>query len=419
MADEYPIKVEPKKVYYTRVFERNKKSKAPIVIDVGGKGSSKSWSIAQLMIYKLCTEKNKMIGITRKTFPSLRMTAMKLILDLLKDYGIYREEKHNKTFNTYQHGTSMIQFFGLDEEEKVRSADFNYLWMEEANDFSYDDYTTLKLQTRRSHDKDEMNQIFLSLNPTDANGWIPERAVKERDTEVIHSTYKDNPALPKEYIKMLEELILYDEYSYRVYTLGEWGRLEGKIYTNYKVIPELPDMSGAKWCYGLDFGLVNPSAICKVYLLKDQFYCEERFYKSGLTNADIIEFFSHEERGDIYGDPSAKMMVEEIYRSGYPAYEGHKGVKEGIDLCQRQTIFIPSSSENLIKEIGSYHWKKDPDNSESFLPEPVKVNDHLVDALRYAIYGMTERYGFATRRPVSQGSIQTLHFRSPNLRVWR
>ena len=337
---------------------------------------------------------------------------MKLMLDLLKDYGIYKEEKHNKSFNTYEHGTNLIQFFGLDESEKIKSAEFNYIWMEEGNEFSYEDYTILKLRLSGKAKEGEQNHLFISLNPIDAHNWIATRAIQESDVAVIKSTFQDNPYLGQDYIEILTDLINQDENSYRVYVLGEWGLLEGKIYSNYKVIPELPLMSGAKWVYGLDFGLVNPSVVVKVYLLGDKFYIEERLWQTGMTNADIIEFFSHEDRGDIYGDPTSKQMIAEIQRAGYSAFEGHKGVKEGIDLCQRQTLFVPQSSTHLITELQNYHWKKDKDatGEEAFLADPVKYNDHCVDAMRYGIWGITSRYGFATARPRSTEPIKSLTF---------
>lgn len=232
----------------------------------------------------------------------------------------------------------------------------------------------------------------------------------EKDVEIIHSTYSDNPFLPKDYVESLENLIHEDINYYRIYALGQWGKLEGKIYSNYEVIPELPNMSDSKWAYGLDFGLVNPTALIKVYMYKDHFYLEQRIYRAGLTNKDIIEKLTHEERGDIYCDPSAKMMTEEIRQAGFAAIEGHKGVKEGIDLCQRQKLYIPQSSTDLIKEIQSYAWKKDP-NGPGFIAEPVKFNDHGVDAVRYAIWGLTERWGYATKRPgMAPAPIKTLHF---------
>ena len=401
---------------YTSIFERNRASKATVIINVGGARSSKSYSIAQLLIEKLITEHNKVIGICRKTFPALRMTAMKLFFDLLKDYGIYRDEQHNKTFNTYTHGSNLVQFFGLDEAEKIKSAEFNYIHMEEGNEFAYEDYTALKLRLSGKVKEGEQNHIYISLNPVDAHNWIATRVTKETDVEVIKSTFKDNPYLSQDYITMLVDLINQDENSYRVYVLGEWGLLEGKIYSNYKVIPELPVMSGAKWAYGLDFGLVNPSVIIKVYLLGDKIYLEERLWQTGMTNADIIEFLSHEERGDIYGDPSAKQMIAEIQRAGYNAFEGHKGVKEGIDLCQRQTIYVPQASTHLNTELQNYHWKKDKDatGEDSFLSEPVKYNDHCVDAMRYAIWGITSRYGFPTQRPRPTEAIKSLNFSGGN-----
>ena len=397
-----------KTILYTNIFERNKNSKAFVILNVGGARSSKSYSICQLFISKMVTEKGKTFGICRKTFPALRMTAMKLFFDLIKEYGIYNEAKHNKTFNTYEHNGNLLQFFGLDESEKIKSTEFHYIWMEEGNEFSYEDYTNLKLRLSGPKKDEEMNHLYISFNPIDAHNWLATRASKEKDVEVIHSTFKDNPFLSKEYITTLLDLINQDENFYRVYALGEWGLFEGKIYSNFSVVPELPVMENAKWAYGLDFGLVNPSALVKVYLFADRFYVEERLYRVGMTNADIIEFLSHEARGDIYGDPSAKMMIAEIQRAGYAAHEGHKGVKEGIDLCQRQKLYIPESSQNLLKEIRSYTWRKNKDGG--FDPEPIKYNDHAVDAMRYAIYGITERFGFATARPRSSEPIKSLSF---------
>ena len=129
-----------RKIVVTGVYERTRASIAGTVVNIGGAGSSKSYSVAQLIIEKLINERNKTIGVARKTFPALRMTAYKLIIDLLKEYGIYQTDLHNKTEHTYTHGNSVIQFFSLDDTEKIKSANFNYLWLEEANEFTKDDY---------------------------------------------------------------------------------------------------------------------------------------------------------------------------------------------------------------------------------------------------------------------------------------
>lgn len=241
------------------------------------------------------------------------------------------------------------------------------------------------------------------------------RSPIDPDVEIIHSVYSDNPYLDEAYIATLEALAAQDEQFYRIYTLGQWGRLEGKIYSNYQVIPEMPDFTGKTiyWAYGLDFGYSSISTLLKVVLFDDKFYLEEKFYKTGMTNSDIIEFLSHEPRGDIYCDPSSKQLTKEIVQAGYMAFEGIKSVKESIDLCRRQTLYIPQASVNTIKEVRNYHWKKNTlasGNEDAFLPEPVKYNDHACDAFRYGIWGITSRFGFATARPRSTEPIKALTF---------
>jgi len=168
---EYKEKV----VLYTDLFKITQDCKSKVIVHVGGAGSSKSHSIAQLIISKLVTEENKVFGVCRRTFPALRMTSMGLIFDLLKEYGIYKEENHNKTANTYRHGNNIIYFFSVDEVDKIKSTNFSYLWLEEANEFDFEMYVVLKLRLRAPLKEGEFNQMFLSLNPSDATGWIPER----------------------------------------------------------------------------------------------------------------------------------------------------------------------------------------------------------------------------------------------------
>lgn len=230
----------------------------------------------------------------------------------------------------------------------------------------------------------------------------------DEDVEIIHSTFEDNQFLDGNYKKILGDLISQDENAYRVYCLGEWGLVQRRIFTKYKIVPQLPELDGGHWAYGLDFGLVNPTAVVKVYALGAQFHIEEKLYKTNLTNSDIIEFFSHHPRGDIYGDPTSKMLIEEIRRAGYSAFDGHKGVKETIDLMQRFEIVIPQTSLNLIKEIHSYQWKQMKDGT--ILTEPVKFNDHAIDAARYAAWGLIERFGQATNRSFNTKPLSTLRF---------
>ena len=386
-----------REVGVTPIYQKTRECKAKTVVNVGGAGSSKSWSIAQLLVEKLTQEHDKQFIITRKTMPALKRSSYGLIIDLLKGYGVYQESHHNKTDHIYTYHDNTMWFMGLDEPAKVKSikSGVNYIWLEEADEFTYDDYMMFKLQLRK-HTETERNQIYLSFNPIDGGGWIPQKLIPQNDVEVIHSTIDDNPFAEEDYRDDLNKRVEGDENYYRIYRLGEWGRLENLIFPNYLLVDELPKEFDA-WCYGLDFGFVHPTALIKVLLLEKKLYWHECLCTSGLTNADLIERLGHLDRGDIYADGAEPQRIEEIYRAGYNIYPANKDVKMGIDTCRRQPIHITKESDSLIKQIRGYQRKVDKNGV--VLEEPVKAKDDTVDAGRYGTLGITERFGFATARP--------------------
>ena len=376
---------------FKKLFEKTKR----VVICYGGARSSKSHSIAQLLILKMTTENKKKIGITRKTFPALRRSAYDLFIGLLKEYGIYKESEHNKTNFTYEYGTNKVEFFSMDEPEKLKSTGFSYIWMEEANEFTYDDYFTLWSRLSEPTLKGERNQIFLSFNPIDENNWIAKELRFKDNVDIVHSTYKNNNLLEEEYVKALENDIEKDSNNYRIYVLGEWGKLENLIYQNWELVDELPNKGS--FCYGVDFGYVNETAVVKVLLNEGNIYLDEMLYETHLTNSDLIERMTHFDKADVYADRDESQRIEELSRAGWNSYPGEKDVKMGIDLCNRQKLFITKRSDNLIKEIRGYERKKDRNNE--VLEDPIKYKDHTMDAMRFGVHGLVTRFGYATAVP--------------------
>ena len=408
-----PEKQEYKKVEvkYTPLFAKNKESKARTIVNVGGSGSSKSHSVAQIMIDKFTTEKGKQFVIARKTMPALRRSSYELIVGLMNEYGIYPYFDHNKTDNviTYKQNNNSMWFMGLDEPSKAKSiaGGVSYFWLEEADEFTLEDYLAFKLQLRRPTTK-EINQCFLTFNPIDGNGWIPTILLKHDDVEVVHSTVRDNPFADTEYVKSLEKMADEDENYYRVYFLGEWGKLENLIYTNYTQVDALPEKWDA-WCYGLDFGYTHPTVLMKVILSNKKLYWHECLCQSKLTNSDLIERLTHLEKGDIYADWAEPQRIQEITRAGFSIFPANKDVKIGIDACRRQTIHITKGSATTLKQIRGYRRKKDK-MTGTILEEPVKIEDDTVDAGRYGTMGIVSRLGFATARPANSEPIKSLTF---------
>lgn len=360
----------------------------------GGSGGGKSYSVAQHLIAKFYMEDDKRFLIARKTLPSLKISAYKLILDLLDKYDL--PYKLNKADMIIHNGANEMLFKSLDEPQKIRSYESNYIWVEEPSEDSYKDFTHMKLSLRRH--TDTMNQMFLSFNPISKMHWLHKEFVEQlndKTSSVNHSTYKNNPFLEEAYIEDLLELEQKDAMFYRIYTLGEWGVLENIIYTNYEII------GGSRWpnsfdeiIYGVDFGFNNQSAILEIGYKDGVPYERELLYKTKLTNRDLINEMNSLEIDKncyMFGDAAEPARIQEISEEGFniwPCKKGQGSVGKGIDSVKSEKCFLFSASVNLIKEKENYKYKEDKDGN--VFDEPVKFRDHLMDCERMARWTYTE-----------------------------
>ena len=369
---------------FTKVFDKLISTKQPIIVCVGGARSSKSYSVAQLFIKRMVEEKNKNFLILRKTRPSLKLSAYKLFMDLLQKYEIFDRKNLNMSDLIYKHGTNYVVFTSIDDPEKIKSTEWNYIWLEEANEFTYDDFIVLKL--RMSGKTDTMNQMILSKNPVDESGWIHQRLEKEPDVAVIRSTHKDNPFISDEYRKILYDLKETDLTSYKIYTLGEYAPLTNLIYPNWDIIEAFPDTYD-EIIYGLDFGFVNQNALLEVGIKDTEYYLTERLYQTHMTNQDLIESLKtliQPQSMAIYADSAEPARIEEIARAGFDIHAANKNVLDGIDHLKSHKLHIDKNSINLINEIRAYKYKEDRNGIVK--EEPVKFRDHLLDSARYCTY---------------------------------
>jgi len=371
-----------------------------ILVVYGGAGSGKSFAVAQHVCHLLLTVPDIRIAVIRKTLPALRITAYRLILDTLRAWGV--PFAHNKSELLITVNGSEILFKSLDDPEKIKSAEFNLVWVEEATDIEREDFLQLNLRLRRAGARP--NQIILTFNPIDAYHWIVTDLVQQErpDVAVLHSTYKDNPYLDAEYTRQLEDLINQDENYYRIYALGEPGVLRNIIYSNWTVAPAPAEKPKDRY-YGLDFGHTNPSALVEVCLHGEAVHVSERLYQTHLTNADIIGRLKElvVPGSIIYADAAEPARIEEIKRAGFRCLPADKSVKDGIDYVKRIRLHLDPASANLISEIRAYKYRED--RGGRVLEEPVKFNDHLLDAARYALYTHAKRGSGAGRFGVVSG----------------
>ena len=382
----------------TTIFKRNKEAQSDIIINRGGTRSSKTYSLCQLMSFKLITEPNKKIIIARKTFPALRHSVYKDMIDMLKEYKIYELGTHNKSEHTftYHYTKSQLVFLSVDDAHKVRGLESNYVWLNEADSFTYEDFNQLYIRLSRKSEDGKPNKIFLDFNPSDMYSWIKTELEDKGRAEVIKSNYLDNTFLDRETVRRIEYMRENDPNFWRIFGLGEWGEIKGLIYNNWKSTKEMPDSYDWRF-FGLDFGFTNdPSALIEIRKSGHHIYVQEHIYKTGLTNYDLADEMISQGIRDatIFSDSAEPKSIAEINR--YEAArlnrirlvattKGRDSVKHGITLVQQQNLLIHQDSHNLLQEIRNYKWQE---KNGEMINAPINAKgDHALDALRYAITG--------------------------------
>lgn len=364
----------------TRVLSSNRQAyesgQYRVIANQGSTRSGKTYSICQLLALYIPYKYNKSISIVSPSLPHLKRGARRDFLQILEDAGLYTDEQFNKTDNIYHYPNgSYVEFFGAEEPGKVRGPGRDILFVNEANLLPFNVYTQLALRTKEL--------VFLDFNPVDEASWVYEVADKEGNL-LIHSTYRDNPFLPPEQIQEIESLKEADANLWQVFGLGLRGKSQEVIYTHWKQAPFPADCEVA---YGVDFGYNVPSAVVKVGFYEGAVYAEEVLYETRLTTTDLIERLRGiPKSAELFCDNAEPKTIEELRRAGYNAKPAEKDVYAGIQKVKSQPLYVTPGSLNLIKELKSYKWKLDKDGKIHPDEVPVKFQDHICDALRYAVY---------------------------------
>ena len=360
------------------VLEKNAKATTKIVANEGGSRSTKTYSIAQLLIGTGISSPYPIeITISRKRLTWLRDTAMKDFFDILTQYNLYFPRYHNKTTNSYQLYNGHFAFTGLDEPQKLRGRKQHIFWLNEANEATKEDFLQVELRTSQ--------KIYLDYNPSDEYHWLYETVIPRPDCTLIKSTFLDNPYLDPELKKTILRLKEADATLWSIYGLGERARNAATIYNHHQVLDHFPEFKN--YCYGLDFGFNAETALVKVGFHDKGTYWKQMIYQTHLTTPEIIRKLAEvgvKKNDEIYADHADPEKIEQIYRAGYNIHNALKDVKNGIDTVKSNPLYFHIDDVHLLKEARNYKWKQDKNGK--ILDEPVDFMDHLMDAGRYGTH---------------------------------
>lgn len=378
----------------------------------GGTSASKTISILLYLIARAQSDTTPTLtSIVSESFPHLRKGAMRDFLNIMQEHGYFKDDRWSKTDYTYLFETgSKIEFFSADQPSKVRGPRRDRLFVNEVNNVTKESWDQLLLRTKEF--------AFADWNPV-ADFYIYEDygieddplSVEADHVDFLILTYKDNEALDQSIVDEIERRKSNKQF-WRVYGEGKRGEMEGRVYTGWQTIDEIPHEARLER-RGLDFGYSNdPTAIVDIYYYNGGYILDERLFRKGLSNKQIADFINTYEHPEtmVVCDSAEPKSIDELLLYGVsavPVVKGKDSIVQGIQYVQDQRISYTKRSVNLQKEYRNYLWEKDKD-SERYINKPIDMFNHCMDAVRY---------GFDSLRPrekeeddITSGNVTSLFY---------
>lgn len=357
----------------------------------GGTSASKTISILLWIIQRALQQQNELISVVSESFPHLKRGVIRDFINIMEEHHYFKDDAWNKTDFTYTfHTGTKLEFFSADQPGKVRGPRRDILFINEANNISYETYTQLEIRTKKI--------IWLDWNPVQEFWFYTELKDKE-NVDFLILTYLDNEALDPSIVSTIESR-RGNKNWWRVYGEGLLGLTEGVIYPNFKHIEGVPPEARLVR-YGMDFGYTNdPTAIVAIYQWNGAYIWDEILYRKGLSNKNVADLLLNLDRALVVADSAEPKSIDEMITYGLTVVGSQKGkgsVLQGIQYVQEQNIFVTDRSTNIWYEQRNYLWLNDKNDPTIYINEPSPFLNHLMDA---------GRYGMESLRPVDQQDIQ-------------
>ncbi|MCQ2743506.1 MAG: PBSX family phage terminase large subunit [bacterium] len=366
----------------------------------GSRASKKSKTTALNFIYRIMKYENSNLLVVRKTYRTLKDSCFTELKWAVNRLGVEHLWKFTESplEMVYVPTGQRIYFRGLDDPLKVTSITVSigclcWLWIEEAYEISKEsDFDMLQESIRGQVPNGLFKQMTITFNPWSERHWLKRRFfdVVDGDILAITTNYLCNEWLDESDRKMFSDMKKNNPDRYEVAGLGNWGVVGHVVFRNYRVA----DLSQNMMRFdnirlGMDFGWNDPTAVIKIHLDKNakKIYVIDEIYRQELKDSELLKM-AKEFCGNNYvtcdcAEPKIINLLASNNVRAVPCVKGADSIMRGIRYLQDFEIIIDNKCKNFIDEISMYRF--DEDKFGNLLERPVDENNHLLDALRYAV----------------------------------
>jgi len=359
--------------------------------------------------------------IIRKERTMVKDSTLQTFLEIVPQTNIASYNKNEGVihlYTTHPTKTSEVWLRGVDKRQgeeypqKLGSTEFSLIYVDEGIELERGDWaflnTRARYQTKTMKEQRVKPQIITTTNPSGPMHWMHDMFIEnpESDYEIIYTTPYDNPYLDSDYLETLEKTLTGSMKQRLLH--GEWVKATGTIYTyepRHHFTTNLPKLNTYDdIVIGMDSNYPLPRSAVIIGYKKntEEYHVHREYYEKNSQPRDLAKHLQktlHRHGIDLsqvllYHDPSDPSTIQRVRKIlGRTVHKAKNSVIPGITRVDQKfqdgTMMIHKRCENLIRELSNYTWKTKGER-------PVKENDHLMDALRYAVYthseGTTSRF---------------------------
>lgn len=397
----YPITQENPDGNPLPTQERFHQSNIKYRLLAGGFATGKTTALCLELIKDIAIEDNYIL-LGRKDLQELKSTTLKELFDIIPTEMIVNHNKQDRTIK-FVNGTE-IYYTNLDASreavEKIKSLNLGSCYIDQLEEL--DEVIFLAIQGRLRRYSGRRNFVA-TCNPA-GHDWIYNRwkVNPTKDYELFEAITLENVYLPKDY---LEQLLSYPEKWVKRYVYCSWEDFEGLVYNEYIEAMHKSKVyfpaDTERYYISIDYGFRNPTAIIYASVDYDgivRIYNE--YYERGKQVSEIasqIKSNRHWQKAIKLADPSmwnvqrdGLSIADEFASNGIILIPANNSVIQGIDKVNQylkdKKLKVCENCVNWFIEQGNYKWKEiKPGQIRNEYEEPIKRNDHLMDATRYLI----------------------------------
>lgn len=356
----------------------------------GGRGAAKSRTVASGLVLQ-AMERHERVLCGREVQKSIKDSVKRLLDDEIERLGVRRAFTSTET-EIRGPNDSLFIFAGIrGNANAIKSIEgITTFWGEEAQAISQASIDTIVPTIRAPG-----SRLIWTYNPDLETDPIDVMAMNPPPNSICRTiNYDDNPWFPDVLRAEMEFDRERDLDKYLHVWRGQYRRnSEARVFKNWTV-EAFDTPANVEFRLGADFGFsIDPSCALRCWIDGTRIYVDHEAWGLGVEIVDLPKLFMsipEAERWWMTADSSRPETISHLRKNGFPriapALKGARSIEEGVEFIKSYDLIVHPRCTHLIDELTHYSYKLDSLTGQ-ILPVLEDKNNHLIDALRYAVEG--------------------------------